>query len=209
MQGLLVILEQKSVWRVIKTAEKITGSPLPENATGSSKHKIEISSEREDSEPTLQDMAAVIAQVTGVPQQSQKLIFKGKSLKEMEEPLSVLGVKNGCKIMMIGKKNSPEEEAELKKLKDLEKSIQQLSHKLEEINVELTGIQNGFLACDLRSTALSKLEKKMKSISEQYMRFLEQIDAMSLPDDFNDCRHRRKGLVKNIQEKVSAIVAAE
>lgn len=28
----------------------------------------------------------------------------GKSLKEMDQPLSVLGVKNGCKIMMIGKK---------------------------------------------------------------------------------------------------------
>ncbi|XP_078279257.1 BAG family molecular chaperone regulator 1 [Rhinoraja longicauda] len=166
---------------------------------GSSKHKIEISAEREGGEPTLQDMAAVIAQVTGVPQQLQKLICKGKSLKEMEQPLSVLGVKNGCKIMMIGKKNSPEEEAELKKLKELEKSIEQLSRKLEEINVELTGIQNGFLARDLRSAALSKLEKKEKSISEQYMRFLEQIDAMNLPDEFADCRHRRKGLVKNIQ----------
>ncbi|XP_041040363.1 BAG family molecular chaperone regulator 1 isoform X2 [Carcharodon carcharias] len=130
---------------------------------GSSKHKIEISAGQEGCEPTLQDMATVIAQVTGVPQQLQKLIFKGKSLKEMEQPLSVLGVKNGCKIMMIGKKNSPEEEAELKKLKELEKSTDQLSHKLEEINAELTGIQN------------------------------------SLPDDFSDCRHRRKGLVKNVQ----------
>ncbi|XP_072910349.1 BAG family molecular chaperone regulator 1 isoform X2 [Hemitrygon akajei] len=166
---------------------------------GSSKHKIEVSAEREGCEPTLQDMAAVIAQVTGVPQQLQKLIFKGKSLKDMEQPLSVLGVKNGCKIMMIGRKNSPEEEAELKNLKDMEKSTEQLSHKLEEINTELTGIQNGFLARDLRSSALSKLEKRVKSISEQYMKFLEQIDAMNLPDDFTDCRHRRKGIVKNIQ----------
>ncbi|XP_048450668.1 BAG family molecular chaperone regulator 1-like, partial [Rhincodon typus] len=71
---------------------------------GSSKHKIEISAVQEGCEPTLQDMATVIAQVTGVPQQLQKLIFKGKSLKDMEQPLSVLGVKNGCKIMMIGKK---------------------------------------------------------------------------------------------------------
>ncbi|XP_072431611.1 BAG family molecular chaperone regulator 1 isoform X1 [Chiloscyllium punctatum] len=166
---------------------------------GSSKHKIEISAVQEGCEPTLQDMATVIAQVTGVPQQLQKLIFKGKSLKEMEQPLSVLGVKNGCKIMMIGKKNSPEEEAELKKLKELEKSTDQLSHKLEEINAELTGIQNGFLAQDLQSAALSKLEKKVKSTSEQCMKFLEQIDAMSLPDDFSDCRHKRKSLVKNVQ----------
>ncbi|XP_007903496.1 BAG family molecular chaperone regulator 1 [Callorhinchus milii] len=166
---------------------------------GSSKHKIEISSEQENKEPMLQDMARVIAQVTGVPQQLQKLIFKGKSLKEMEQPLSVLGVKSGCKIMMIGKKNSPEEEAEIKKLKDFEKSTEQLSHKLEEINGELVGIRNGFLAKDLQSAALNKLEKKVKSTAEQCMKFLEQIDAMSLPEDFSDCRYRRKGLVKNVQ----------
>lgn len=37
--------------------------------------------------------------------------------------------------------NSPEEEAELKKLKDLEKSVEQIANKLEEINKEFIGIQ--------------------------------------------------------------------
>lgn len=35
------------------------------------------------------------------------LIFHlGKSLKELEQPLSALGVKNGCKVMLIGKRVS-------------------------------------------------------------------------------------------------------
>lgn len=32
------------------------------------------------------------------------LFLLGKSLKEMEQPLSVFGVKNGCKVMLIGKR---------------------------------------------------------------------------------------------------------
>lgn len=40
------------------------------------------------------------------------------------------------------KQNSPEEEAELKKLKDIEKSVEQAAKKLEKVDVELTGLKN-------------------------------------------------------------------
>jgi hypothetical protein len=32
------------------------------------------------------------------------LLFSGKSLKEMETPLSALGIQNGCRLMLIGEK---------------------------------------------------------------------------------------------------------
>uniref|UniRef100_A0A8C3XK24 BAG family molecular chaperone regulator 1 n=1 Tax=Chelydra serpentina TaxID=8475 RepID=A0A8C3XK24_CHESE len=150
-------------------------------------------------EPTLQDMALLIEQVTGVPVPFQKLICKGKSLKEMEQPLSALGVKNGCKVMLIGKRNSPEEEAELKKLKDFEKSVEQIANKLEEINKEFTGIQKGFLAKDLQAEALNHLDKRIKGTAEQFMKILEQIDAINLPENFSDCKLKKKGLVKKVQ----------
>lgn len=86
----------------------------------------------------------------------------------MEESLSSYGIKEGCKLMMIGKRvktfyicmslkcdctwsqivtiickqNSPEEEAELKKLKDIEKSVEQTAKKLEKVDGELTGLKN-------------------------------------------------------------------
>ncbi|XP_061850990.1 BAG family molecular chaperone regulator 1 isoform X4 [Colius striatus] len=142
------------------------------------KHNIQVASKQEDGEPTLQDMAVLIEQVTGVPVPFQKLIYKGKSLKELEQPLSALGVKNGCKVMLIGKRNSPEEEAELKKLKDLEKSVEQIANKLEEVNKEFTGIQKGFLAKDLQTEALKQLDKRIKGTAEQFMKILEQIDAI-------------------------------
>lgn len=44
--------------------------------------------------------------------------------------------------------NSPEEEAELKKLKDIEKSVEQTAKKLEKVDGELTGLKN---VCDMFS----------------------------------------------------------
>ncbi|XP_015705622.2 BAG family molecular chaperone regulator 1, partial [Coturnix japonica] len=146
--------------------------------SGNEKHNIQVASQQEDGEPTLQDMAVLIEQVTGVPVSFQKLIYKGKSLKELEQPLSALGVKNGCKVMLIGKRNSPEEEAELKKLKDLEKSVEHIANKLEEVNKEFTSIQKGFLAKDLQAEALKQLDKRIKGTAEQFMKILEQVDAI-------------------------------
>lgn len=37
---------------------------------------------------------------------SSLVLCLGKSLKELEQPLSALGVKNGCKVMLIGKRVS-------------------------------------------------------------------------------------------------------
>ncbi|CAI5640801.1 unnamed protein product [Oreochromis niloticus] len=118
----------------------------------------------------------------------------------MEESLSSYGIKEGCKLMMIGKRNSPEEEAELRKLKDIEKSVEQMAKKLEKVDGELTGLKNGFLAKDLQAEALGKLDHRVKIAAEQFMKILEEIDAMNIPENFNDCRMKKKGLVKTVQD---------
>ncbi|KAI5104070.1 BAG family molecular chaperone regulator 1 [Silurus meridionalis] len=155
---------------------------------GSSKHNISLTGQ-DGSELTVKHLSEALAQTTGVPQASQKIIFKGKSLKEMEESLSSLGIKQGCKLMMIGKRNSPEEEAELRKLKDIEKSVEQTAKKLEK----------GFLAKDLQAEALNKLDHRVKLASEQFMKILEDIDSLTVPENFSDCRMKKKGLVKTVQ----------
>ncbi|XP_032092930.1 BAG family molecular chaperone regulator 1 [Thamnophis elegans] len=165
---------------------------------GNEKHNLQVDSQ-EDSQPTVHDLALLTEQVTGVPVSFQKLIYKGKSLKEMEQPLSTLGVKNGCKVMLIGKRNSPEEETELKKLKVLEKSVEQLAKKIDEVNKDLREIQKGFLAKNNQTEALSQLDKRIKGTAEQFMKILEQIDAIILPDNFNDSKQKKKGLVKKVQ----------
>ncbi|XP_040289038.1 BAG family molecular chaperone regulator 1 isoform X2 [Bufo bufo] len=166
---------------------------------GSEKHKLQVEAEEDHNEPTLQDMALSVEKVTGVPLASQKLIYKGKSLKEMQQKLSVLGIKNGCKVMLIGKKNCPEEESELKKLKDFERSVEQIANKVEDVNKELLAIQKGFLTKSLQVEALGKLDKRIKTTVEQFMKVLEQIDSMTMPENFCDCKMKRKGLVQKVQ----------
>ncbi|XP_010581875.1 PREDICTED: BAG family molecular chaperone regulator 1 isoform X2 [Haliaeetus leucocephalus] len=138
------------------------GAPVTVTVTYSNeKHSIQVASQQEDGEPTLQDMAVLIEQVTGVPVPFQKLIYKGRSLKDLEQPLSALGVKNGCKVMLIGKR--------------------------------------GFLAKDLQAEALKQLDKRIKGTAEQFMKILEQVDAINLPENFSDCKLKKKGLVKRVQ----------
>ncbi|XP_029110953.1 BAG family molecular chaperone regulator 1 [Scleropages formosus] len=165
---------------------------------GSSKLSVAVPA-RDGAEPELAELAAALERLTGVPVASQRIIYRGRTLKEMDQSLSSLGVKQGSKLMMIGKRNSPEEEAELKKLKDIEKSVEQMAKKLEKVDGELMGLKNGFLAKDLQAQALSKLDQRVKGAAEQFMKLLEQMDAMILPENFSDCRVKKKGLVKTVQ----------
>ncbi|XP_064435458.1 BAG family molecular chaperone regulator 1 isoform X2 [Mirounga angustirostris] len=125
------------------------------------KHDLHITPQQGCSEPVVQDLAQVVEEATGVPLPFQKLIFKGKSLKEMEKPLSALGIQNGCRVMLIGKK--------------------------------------GFLAKNLQAEALCKLDRRVKATTEQFMKILEEIDTLILPENFKDSRLKRKGLVKRVQ----------
>lgn len=163
------------------------------------KYDLLVTPQQGNSEPVVQDLAQLVEEATGVPLPFQKLIFKGKSLKEMETPLSALGMQNGCRVMLIGEKSNPEEEVELKKLKDLEVSVEKTANHLEELNKELSGIRQGFLAKELQAEALCKLDRKIKATIEQFMKILEEIDTMVLPEKFKDSRLKRKNLVKKVQ----------
>lgn len=165
----------------------------------SEKYDLLVTPQQGHSEPVVQDLAQLVEEATGVPLPFQKLIFRGKSLKELETPLSALGIQNGCRVMLIGEKNNPEEEVELKKLKDLEVSVEKTANHLEELNKELTGIQQGFLAKELQAETLCKLDRKVKATIEQFMKILEEIDTMVLPEQFKGSRLKRKNLVKKVQ----------
>ncbi|XP_058615655.1 BAG family molecular chaperone regulator 1 isoform X2 [Onychostoma macrolepis] len=140
-------------------------------AYGTTKHNITLTAQ-DGHEPLLKDLCEALTDATGVPAPSQKVIFKGKSLKEMEEPLSSFGIKQGCKLMMIGKRNSPEEEVELKKLKDIEKSMEQTAKKLEKVDGELTGLKNGL------PESFSDCRMKKKGLVKTVQGFLAQCDKI-------------------------------
>ncbi|XP_037058401.1 BAG family molecular chaperone regulator 1 isoform X2 [Peromyscus leucopus] len=125
------------------------------------RYDLLVTPQQGNSEPIVQDLAQLVEEATGVPIPFQKLIFKGKSLKEMDIPLSALGIQDGCRVMLIGEK--------------------------------------GFLAKELQAEALCKLDRKVKATIEQFMKILEEIDTMVLPENFKDSRLKRKNLVKKVQ----------
>lgn len=78
--------------------------------------------------------------------------------------------------------------------------MEQTAKKLENVDGELTGLKNGFLAKGLQAEALGKLDHRVKIAAEQFMKILEQIDTLSIQDNFNDCKLKKKGLVKTVQD---------
>ncbi|XP_006881893.1 PREDICTED: BAG family molecular chaperone regulator 1-like [Elephantulus edwardii] len=165
----------------------------------SEKYDINVSPQQGTGEPVVQDLAQLVEEAIGVPVSSQKLIFKGKSLKDMEQPLSALGIQNGCRVMLIGKKDRSAEEVELKKLRILEKAVEKIANQLEELSKDFAGIQQGFLVKEMQVEALCKLDGRVIATIEQFMKILEEIDTLILPETFKDSRLKRKSLVTKIQ----------
>ncbi|XP_006892007.1 PREDICTED: BAG family molecular chaperone regulator 1-like [Elephantulus edwardii] len=167
------------------------------------KYDINVSPQQGTGEPVVQDLVQLVEEAIGVPVSSQKLIFKGKSLKDMEQPLSALGIQNGCRVMLIGKKERSEEEVEIKKLRILEKAVEKTANQLEELSTDFAGIQQGFLANEMQVEALfealCKLDRRVKATIEQFMKILEEIDTLILPKNFKDSRLKRKSLMTKIQ----------
>ncbi|XP_021490159.1 BAG family molecular chaperone regulator 1 isoform X1 [Meriones unguiculatus] len=203
---------------MVQTEEMETAGLSVTVTHSNERYDLLVTPQQGNSEPIVQDLAQLVEEATGVPLPFQKLIFKGKSLKDMETPLSALGIQNGCRVMLIGEKpgedtgswirssrpsshfiSNPEEEVELKKLNDLEVAVEKTANHLEELNKELSGIQQGFLAKELQAEALCKLDRKVKATIEQFMKILEEIDTMVLPENFKDSRLKRKNLVKKVQ----------
>lgn len=56
--------------------------------------------------------------------------------------------------------------------------MEKIASQLEELNKELSGIQQGFLAKDLQAEALSKLDRRVKGTIEHFMKILEEIDTL-------------------------------
>uniref|UniRef100_UPI00358FC6A9 BAG family molecular chaperone regulator 1-like isoform X4 n=1 Tax=Myxine glutinosa TaxID=7769 RepID=UPI00358FC6A9 len=166
---------------------------------GISKHVLEVDCGVDCSEVTLEDLARAVAARTGVPISNQKLIHKGQTLKDLEQTLSSCGVKEGAKLMLVGSQNNAGEEEMQHKLEELEGGVEKLSLRLSDIRQELDGIENGFLEESLKPSALSKLSRRVKGQMEQFVKLLEQVDAMELPEGRTNLRVKRKNVVRKIQ----------
>ncbi|XP_032243262.2 BAG family molecular chaperone regulator 1 [Nematostella vectensis] len=145
------------------------------------------------------DIEQAAQQVTQVPQCSQKLIFKGKSLTNRNQTLESLGIKKGSRIMVLGKKYDPEADDNMKAIRSVEQQVGELKSRLDQLNAELDGISKGFLESDLIGPAVTKVHKQIKGLTEALMKELLTLDSLSLDSSSQGIKGKRKTVVTRIQ----------
>ena len=133
--------------------------------------------------------------------------FQGKTLSDRSQRLDTVGLKSGAKLMLIGKKFCPEEEAAFRQLDDLKSQCQTLATKLDEHQTDFENVSGGFLSQELVPQRLEQLRKNVLTVSEQGMKVLTSIDAIRLGEETdavkaesvkNEFKTRRKTLVDRV-----------
>ncbi|ELT97930.1 hypothetical protein CAPTEDRAFT_198450 [Capitella teleta] len=177
------------------------GSSTVQLIHGGKKYSINLSALSGSIGDTLQvqHLAQEVERLTQVPVKGQKLIHKGKSLTDQTKEVSSLGLQNGSKIMVIGKRFDIEEDEMMMRMRVIEKDVNTQSNKLTQIRSQMQGISNGFLDADLQKQTLPKLEKQTALCIEDCSRLLELLDGLALGEAMEEVKTTRKKLVKQIQ----------
>lgn len=162
---------------------------------GSAKHKIDV-----ESTASVEDLMEIVDRTTQIPTFNQKLIYKGISLKkDTGMSLHELGVKNNSKIMVIGQKHDPAEEAILKKMQGLQKSANDIREHVKDLRLNLDSVKKGFLEKSLVEKSAEQLKKRLLSCTEKGMKSIEVLDEIELHERHKDARAKRKQIINEIQ----------
>lgn len=162
---------------------------------GSAKHKINI-----EPSASVQDLMEIVDERTQIPAFNQKLIYKGLSLtKDVGTLLHELGVKNNSKIMVIGQKHDPAEEAILKKMQSVQKSAKDIQEHVTDLRLNLDSVKKGFLEKPLVEKSAEQLKKRLLSCTEKGMKCIEVLDEIELHERHKDARTKRKKIIDEIQ----------
>ncbi|XP_041373929.1 BAG family molecular chaperone regulator 1-like isoform X2 [Gigantopelta aegis] len=173
---------------------------------GSTKHQLNLQLPENDDVLTVARLSDAVADLTQVPRKQQKLIFKGRSLKNPDDSLTSLGLKQGSKVMLLGKKLDPDDAGDVMKMKSASQDLDKLRERLTEISTRLDGIDKGFLDEDKKESSLREISRQLSVLTESLMKQLESLDALRFDDDNKVARTRRKNLVDNIQHDVCMAV---
>ena len=76
-----------------------------------------------------------VAEMTGVPVQGQKLIVNGRALTSLdkEKGLSDCRISPGCKVMLLGKKHDPSQDALYQQVLSIQKKESADYNKLSQV----------------------------------------------------------------------------
>ncbi|XP_784685.2 BAG family molecular chaperone regulator 1 isoform X1 [Strongylocentrotus purpuratus] len=151
---------------------------------------------------TVGDLSLKLEELTAVPVGGQKIINRGKTLMNHDLNVTEAGIRNGSKLMLIGKKFNPEEDENYKQIVEAKKKIDSLAKKQSGISEELSGVEKGYLHKELESNSLSSLGKRLAACHEEYVRLLEKLDALDLGVCNQSIRMKRRSVIKEIQSQL-------
>ncbi|KAK3106835.1 hypothetical protein FSP39_000915, partial [Pinctada imbricata] len=152
---------------------------------------------------TVSHLLTKLEELTEVPIDKQKLLYKGKTLKEPKQYLTDVGLTDNAIIMLLGKKPDLTEDKEMQKMNEIEKSMEKQATRLNEITYELDGIHRGFMDEAVRNDALKQIGKNLRGMTESFMKLLESLDGLQLESHNYGGRGKRKTLVDKIQVKIT------
>ncbi|XP_030844918.1 BAG family molecular chaperone regulator 1-like isoform X3 [Strongylocentrotus purpuratus] len=95
---------------------------------------------------TVGDLSLKLEELTAVPVGGQKIINRGKTLMNHDLNVTEAGIRNGSKLMLIGKKFNPEEDENYKQIVEARKKIDSLAKKQSGISEELSGVEKRSMA---------------------------------------------------------------
>ncbi|XP_064396390.1 BAG family molecular chaperone regulator 1-like [Halichondria panicea] len=162
---------------------------------GSDRHAVEVQS----ADSVVADLKTTLLTLTQIPIDSQKLIFKGKTLQDDYKTVSELGIKQGSRLMVLGRKSAVADDPSSKEVEKFSCAVDGIARKMEGIREEVTGIEKGFLQTELIADACRGLHKRCLACGELLMQNLEKLDSMIIPPTETLIRGRKKSTVVRIQ----------
>lgn len=174
-------------------------------------------SDRPGDSLTIGHLSDAVTEVSQVKPECQKLIYRGRTLfnndrkstdAAFETTLSSLGIKNGERIMLLGRKpqdtnHTNEEKSPLKdtkapdpdRLAELRSRLDTISARLQQEVDKIAGMKD---VAELKSLRLT-----LRGLHEETMKLLETVDSTrEREDSVSDFRTQRKALVNSIQSKL-------
>ena len=92
--------------------------------------------------------------------------------------------------MICGKKNDPEQEDGYKEIVEMENDCKNIEKEIDEVGTELDGI----------CRSLKLLQKRVKGTNEELQKLLETLDGVSLNEDQQECRIKRKSVASKLNK---------
>jgi len=156
--------------------------PFPENATGD-------------------DLVEWVENTLDVPRYQTKIIFRGKLITDEMGSFTELNIPRvGAKMMILGKKNSPEEEKLFKQIQEIVKKSQNYDVEVSQLSEQYDkSIRQNHLPAAEQPKAFDKIRKRMRFCAEQHMKHLEAYDMMNIKADFKEAKSMRKNAIHKIQ----------